>query len=93
LDGIFEKQSPDLRSTWQRRYFVLRGNTIFYWKEQEGAEIGNQQGDFLLHSTSSVTDVKSKGRYFHFAINQVSVLPSFFSYPLSLSHTLIYFLG
>lgn len=71
MDGIFEKQSPDLRGAWQRRYFVLRGNTIFYWKEQEGAEIGQQQGDFLLHSTSSVSDVKSKGRYFHFAINQV----------------------
>ena len=49
---------------------MLKGNTIFYWKDAAGAEIGAQQGDFMLHSTTAIAPVKSKGKYFHFAIVQ-----------------------
>merc|ERR1712137_552271 len=64
-DGFLTKQGGSIK-TWKRRWFVLKGDTIYYFKTQKDPE---QTGEIKLEKTTTcTTEGKKKGKVY-FAVN------------------------
>merc|ERR1711879_833055 len=69
-DGWLTKQGGKIK-TWKKRWFVLKGDTLYYFKTQKDSE---QTGEIKLLSTSACTPEpgKSKGKKYQFSVGPPS---------------------
>merc|ERR1712137_1052070 len=64
-DGFLTKQGGSIK-TWKKRWFVLKGDTLYYFKTQKDPE---QTGEIKLEKTTTCTnEAKKKGKVY-FAVN------------------------
>lgn len=60
-DGFLTKQGGAIK-TWKKRWFVLKGDTLYYFKTQKDPE---QTGEIKLEATSACQpEQKKKGKYY-----------------------------
>eukprot|EP01095_Lingulamoeba_sp_RSL-Kostka_P001006 TRINITY_DN11380_c0_g1_i1.p1 TRINITY_DN11380_c0_g1~~TRINITY_DN11380_c0_g1_i1.p1 ORF type:complete len:487 (-),score=196.72 TRINITY_DN11380_c0_g1_i1:102-1562(-) len=64
-DGFLTKQGGSIK-TWKKRYFILKGNILYYFKSQKDSE---QTGQITLETTSRCQPEpnqtsKKKGKYY-----------------------------
>lgn len=63
-DGFLTKQGGSIK-TWKKRWFVLKGDTIFYFKTPRDTE---QTGEIKLESTCVCNPEKARGKKFYFSV-------------------------
>merc|ERR1711934_324308 len=57
-DGFLTKQGGSIK-TWKKRWFVLKGDTLYYFKTQKDPE---QTGEIKLEKTTKCTNEGKKKR-------------------------------
>mmetsp|Transcript_16242 Transcript_16242/g.63331 ORF Transcript_16242/g.63331 Transcript_16242/m.63331 type:complete len:475 (-) Transcript_16242:205-1629(-) len=67
-DGFLTKQGGSIK-TWKKRWFVLKGDTMYYFKTPRDTE---QTGEIKLESTCSCQPEKAKGKKYYFSVSTPS---------------------
>merc|ERR1711974_169310 len=63
-DGFLTKQGGSIK-TWKKRWFVLKGDTLYYFKTQKDPE---QTGEIKLEKTTKCTNEGKKKGKVYFAV-------------------------
>lgn len=67
-DGFLTKQGGSIK-TWKKRWFVLKGDTMYYFKTPRDTE---QTGEIKLDSACSCQPEKAKGKKYYFSVTTPS---------------------